>query len=333
MGIILFKSVERAFLVAEFKKEPFTTPYFKSPNEWDIIEKNRLYSNRYSGTHTHVFLIDDSGVVWYKIPSQSLKWKPLYWDKYLTRKARYLYCDGANLGLVDNLGELHYRKIIEERRTKDGEYEWKDMIGTSNYWYQGWGLVMFPLDNLTPSLLLDADVRNNDYEISHRGVWNSFVITKQGEKLYDHEGGCSSFFHCDGEQIQIADPMILSGFSVAVPLPQKLYRGHIASSASMIVYFGWDGSKKWKFWKKMLDLDIMGKVFFRIKHVRASTEWISLPDLIVPPSFRLGGRKMYNFGNNKRQLRIWFIDGNRILKCKIGLNSSKDRWHCEEISF
>jgi len=336
MSIILFKTIQRALLVSEFKREEWNEPYFIAPLRDCFYRDNRLYHDRFTGNHTHVFLIDDLDIVWYKIPSKDNIWKPLFWEGYLSSKAKCVLADGANLIIIDDLGKIHYRKTITEKQNKSHkDYQWKDKIEKSNYWRPGWAIAFFPLDHYSFRLKIDYKNPNISCCISHRGIWNNYILNNKGQAFYEQAimGGTTTLFYYDGgENIKVADPMSILGFMFFVDIPLKLKRAYIESSASLLVYFGSD-TKIWRFWWKMVDYDILGKVPHVMYYLESCTKWQELSSLEIPTSAIFKGKKIYNFGNNNRRLRVWFLDetNNTIIKCKMYIPYGK--WIIENILF
>ncbi len=327
MSIIIGRAIYRALLIREFKSQQWKRPYFENLESWNIIERNRLYSERYTGTPTHLFLIDDRDDVWYKIYGKEDLWKPLFWEGFLTRKPKRLLCDGTNLVIIDDLGKLHYRKILSETRTNEHtDYHWSDLIEKSNYWRPGWAWSIFPFDHYSFKLRIDSE-NHACCAISHRGYWNSFVTTTDNERIYEFmpHGGCSSFYYYDGVVIWLADPMDILGFSKIIRVPKRLdpNTSFIDASASMLIYFGYDNNI-WRFWWKMIDIDMLGIVPFFRYYSKCLTDWDELPSVSLPKSALFKGTKLHNFGNNKRQLRVWFYDQSipTIYKCKITITKS-----------
>lgn len=205
--VIILKCIRRRLLIVEFKKWKKNAKLNLKKNSRFLLE-HELYNDRFTCNHTHTFIIDDNGILWYRL-NNSLNWKPLFWEGFQDSKIIKLSSDGCNLILIDDKGFVHYRKIIKDKRNKNGDYEWKDLLSKSNYWDPGWAFSIFPLDHFSKRLKIDPE---KPCCISHRGFWNHFIIDqKSKEKFYEKQilglGGTTTFYYFDGKWIRIADPM------------------------------------------------------------------------------------------------------------------------------
>lgn len=85
------------------------------PPSDDPIE---LKSETQTFNHVNDYLIKD-GILWYRRrdKSEHHSWKPLFFDGELTgHKPVKISADGANLNVIDDIGAVHYRKVLIEGR-------------------------------------------------------------------------------------------------------------------------------------------------------------------------------------------------------------------------
>lgn len=144
--MILYKALERNWQFAQFKDDLeqqvqcrvgenklqreclSVSPRFSDEKKWILVLRERLYNHRFTCNHTHAFLIDDDDKLWVCSVAKDAvvdlsdmsQWMPLFWDGYGDLMARSVHADGANLAIVDNDKQIHYRKIIKEKLVSPG---------------------------------------------------------------------------------------------------------------------------------------------------------------------------------------------------------------------
>lgn len=320
---------------------------------WNKIIKNSLYCERFVGGQSHQFLIDDDGILWYRLSRQNIiknsinendlisnfendDFKILFWDNMFKGKAKKVMNDGCNLMIQCENGEISYRKIIKHSRfgKKYENYKWKDDLINKNKWKIGKNLshmAIFTYNKLNISL-------ESSICLSHRGPWNGFVYNRKNKKkiyespMVDTCGVTHLYEYLKNEnKIKIYDPWFLSNVFMLENVPIGLKDIKICSSASTLFIIGKnnDNGKYESYWR-VFDFDMNGFVPITIP---AKTNWISMPlfpnEINNDNKWIFGGLYMNNFGLNRKQVSLWFKSkyDNEILSLKSNIDFIPSLWN------
>jgi hypothetical protein len=70
-------------------------------------------------THTHEIIIENN-LLWGRHRHSGSQWTPIYFDGFMdNRKPVSLHADGANLSVIDDHNDVHYKKLIHEYRSSE----------------------------------------------------------------------------------------------------------------------------------------------------------------------------------------------------------------------
>ena len=227
--------------VAEFKKTNWGTPALKS-KEWKDVLENNLYSHTYTKNHTHLFLIDDNGIPWYRFVNVSSPydknkssssssssttfqnvWKPLFWNGIMTSVARRIVTDGTHVALQDDNGKIYTRPIIKEWKHKDGSYRWYDMIGIRNWWRDTSSFSIYPIHIVSRKKYTKTDC---PFTLCNQGVWNDILARKTPFSKN------VTLWISEGSVLKSSTGLLPFGFSKSTPIPNKLQNIEISSTGS-----------------------------------------------------------------------------------------------------
>ena len=98
----------------------FEEKYFNEASKKTAPQKTEIPSIKsptHTFNHTHEFIIKD-GFLWYRVLGTK-DFKPLFFDGFPHAAPIFIDADGANLIVVDNDHQLHYKKILEEFRSHE----------------------------------------------------------------------------------------------------------------------------------------------------------------------------------------------------------------------
>lgn len=311
---------------------------------WDKIFEKSLYFHKYTRNHTHYFLSDDRGKLWYKLidNEDNNTWKPLYWPGCLNGKTILrVSSDGRNLVVVDSTNRVYYRNIIIDKRvgndslnsiTKSTQgYMFIDKLEKSHNWK--------PLSLMCSTLpftrgWFTLKEHQSSCEISQRGIWNNFVTDKHGKRYLDKCGTTTLYYYDDKREcILLIDPFSPTILSISSKLPKTdTSFVSLAASASTILYVGKSKTNfvneniifhTWEIWYRNIDFDMKGMALHVRFYKDCETEWELLKKFYLPVEYNLGGVKLLNFGNNNKLMNIWFFnDQDDVVKYRIPVNKS-----------
>lgn len=257
--------------------------------------------------HINEYVIHD-GMIWYRrrkgtyrvsadtgkaiLEDKDGPWQRVYFDgALLGRKPVTLSADGANLHVLDDLGKVHYRKIILEgrgyteiHRTPLFDESMSSHLGNfdlqsnnqdtyvaidttkhmlwSKYWYN------LPILNPIINAIMGNLQLKGLLAHSHRGRFNDSYSDAEGRKHIANIG-VTTTYECSSDRTEILkhDPWSPTWSKIRFYFPETQNHAFIAtridSSASCIAALGYDINKKnaqghLALWVNFCDIDILG---------------------------------------------------------------------------
>lgn len=245
-----------------------------------------------SFNHTHEFVLYKK-FIWVKpiwrdkekeIKTDRSDWKLFYFDGYIKGlEPVEISADGANFAAMDNKRDVHYKKILEESRSKflcwSGKYHSVDLIKADNYetaWFT------FPIIGLIYNLFHDKLLRlpeNVSWSMSHRGIFVQEFTDKDG---YIHKEVSMTttihFGYIGTNKIGYADPYWYEKIKNEIPpLPEGFKIICISSSASILFVYGQMGDETFWYEQRAADFDTLGRnpvlPGFWSEGLRPDTRW------------------------------------------------------------
>lgn len=303
--------------------------------------KNPIHLKTATQTFNHVdeFILHDKAIWVRKKVEPDAEWEMIYFDAQGNDNFPVeIRADGANLMVVDNNRNIHYKKVLKESRSKD-EYSSKNLSRKDN-WYAAW--YSFPLlrrfYHLATPLRLKLPEDCLSWTISHRGKFNRHFEDAKGHPHPEFAMVTTIYaLPKEGDRILYADPYLTRGFKHAIDLPGDGFKGEkIVASASTIMVEGRSNGKVERY-TRLADFDVLGKNpflpgFFR-KSARAAPEWKLEPEIQLEGAATAGGELTIfqtGAGNAARTLRVGGTDaeGNQGYYEK-QLNDAEWKFHRE----
>jgi len=234
-----------------------------------------LISKTATSNVANYYAINDD-TLWYKpIRDKDADWKPIYFDGFSNkRKPIEIQVDGANLIILDDKNQVHYKKVINEFRDKeDGHYVYLDK-SVKNNWKDRW--YSFPILNVIANLftgkLLKLPENTKAWAISQRRILNNYLEDGKGAK---HEAviGVTTFYALqeDGKTVKVYDPWVCKNSDIAFYMPEtstsSFKAENIAAGASTLAAIGYETTrsengngtnKKLKIYTQLADIDSVG---------------------------------------------------------------------------
>ncbi len=266
-----------------------------------------------SFNHINDYCIHD-GALWVR-PRENLDadWQMIYFDETKNgAKPEELQVDGANLMILDSERVLHYKKVLLEKRDKQGNYSVTDMSRKDN-WKAAW--YSFPLlrrfYHLFKKMRLKIPEDAKGWAMSHRGKYNLHFEDAMGRKHPEFAMVTTLYLlPKEGNFIYYADPYVMRGFSRKFKGPGEHFKAQkIAASASMVLLQGVEDGKT-VFYTRLADFDAIGKnpflPGFYSKKASASKTWARYEIPLEPGATIEGSITIFQDGegNNARCLRI-----------------------------
>lgn len=228
-----------------------------------------LFKNKQQAfSHTHEFTVA-AGSVWYRPicfqPSQHYhpiqneeSWKQLYFDGLEEQcQAAEISADGANLIVICNKGDVHYKKSIRELRVGE-HYSFLDKCQKDNWKPKWFALpVISSIWNLftKPRLKLPKDCLA--WDISHRGQFNYYYTDTKDHDHIDLYGITTLYALTKNSEIFYADAWLPGGFNYKIPPIPFAHAPLKNLSASASTIFVVDAENA--YFTAELDFDILGK--------------------------------------------------------------------------
>lgn len=274
-AVLLAASVLGIFFVAKaidsYNKQNLVNAFFKAIQDISPPEAVPLNSKTSAFNHINHYSIHN-GVIWYKpIRETGASWKAVYFDGFPQRSPVEIQTDGCNLIVIDDIGDVHYKKVIEDDRESTTEiYQYVD-VTEDNEWIDIW--YSFPILHNIMNIFWGKrlNISQDEYRswaISHRGCFNYCFQDALDNTRYQPVGTTSLFaLTKDGKSLKVFDPWSPRNADVILPMPQSkdsYFEGvSISASSSTVMVIGYEvqrGSceKVLKAYTWFVDIDTLG---------------------------------------------------------------------------
>lgn len=264
LAIKCFRISERMNAEKKFKEvvSKITTP--------DQNIQIEFHSLTRTFTHTHEIIIEN-GFLWSRPRFSNRAWKPMYFDGFIQNKRPIsLHADGANLIVLDNDHNVHYRKLIREYRNSEisedkpkvmrkiegtdvdlskDEYVVIDLTEKNN-WIQRWFTLpvisVFARFFLPAKLKLPNDTRA--FAISHRGRYNNYLEDGVGAHHPVEEGVTTLYvLEKNGKSIFKYDPWSPRFAKMNIHVPETSTTSfqalNLSAAGSHLMLLGYESTK------------------------------------------------------------------------------------------
>ena len=228
------------------------------------IKASPLKSDSYTFNHTFEFTIHED-ITWYRNKEGKNEWQPFYYDGFHNNeKPIFIDSDGANLIIIDDQSQIHYKKVLEEyypdvitgrekylsgqdiAELKRKDYIAVDLTRQDTNWEEAWFTLPFicKIVNLFTGRRLKLPP-NKKVAISHRGRYNHFYNNTAGSKFPVFEG-VTTLFVLDNNRRDLLkfDPWSPVWATAKVSLPETdssaFEAENIATASSTIMAIGYD---------------------------------------------------------------------------------------------
>lgn len=295
------------------------------------IDKVTIKTKTETFNHINYYAISD-GKLWFKpIDKPDAKWQLFYYDGLPKgRNAIEISADGANLAVLDNKRNVHYKKVLDEKR-KNGQYSYKDITAKDN-WVDRW--FTLPVAEKLFHIFAKKRIRIPDdaqsWAISHRGLYNNYW--EDTKKVKHPEFSMVTTLYVlrkNSRYIEYSDPWLPGKFTHKIECPKDpdFIPDKFSASGSTLFLRGTktiknaDGTetKKTQYYTRIADWDTLGLNPF-LKYLwgqKAPPEdWALQPDIPIEGPL---ASTSDNFtimqtgeGNAARELRVEGIDSNGI---------------------
>jgi hypothetical protein len=250
------------------------------PPAFDKVEKK---TKTQSFNHFSYYAIHN-GQLWYKLinplEGQSKEWKMFYFDGMVNKRSpKELEVDGANLVVVDDKRDVHYKKVVHEniRERKDRKtgaitvrpYNGWDKTSKDN-WKDSWfslPVICFFVNAIHGKRLrLPEDCI---WSISHRGNYTLYYKDTQNYK-HNVTHGVTTLYLFYENKLYFADPWLPYGFKKSkigfnheIKMPKDFIGQDMDTSASTIFIKGIKknhyGTEEVKMYTRMADFDTLAR--------------------------------------------------------------------------
>lgn len=222
-----------------------------SPPDQELVIQ--IKSPTHSFNHVQEFALKN-GIIWERPLHSKEEWTALQFDGDVDGKIPCsLDCDGANLVILDQDNKVHYKKVIEEYRTRESdessEYHFTD-ISKKMEWRDKWFYlpVVCILHNLIFGKRLQVDPDARAWAISHRGIYNDYLEDSIGNKAYSHKGVTTLYvLDAEGKKIERFDPWStkFGGKDMCFPETSKSAFNalNLKAAASTLMLIGYERTK------------------------------------------------------------------------------------------
>jgi hypothetical protein len=209
-----------------------------------------------SFNHVSSYVIHDD-IIWYKRRVDDYNqpinydWKPIFFDTRSSIRPIELKVDGANLIVIDNFGEVHYKKIIKEKfNEKEHYYSIHDKSDKDNWKDKWFSLpILNRIVNIFTGKKLHLPKFTKAFGIAHRGQYNHYIEDGKMNKHSVRSGITTLYIlHKDGRYIYLYDPWKPKNVIIRIPIPGTTESPFIAEninvSGSTIMVIGYRYIKK-----------------------------------------------------------------------------------------
>lgn len=235
--------------------------------------------------HTHEYVIKD-GFLWYRSIGES-RFKPLFYDGYPDALPVSVHADGANLFIVDEHHEHHYKKVLEEFRPEEVDVAHRQEMEQQGIDVQDCAYIAFDINEINNwqkewfSLPVASSIINIFHKgrliipesaravaISHRGRYNNHVDDNVGQHHPVGTGVTTAYvLDENGQDIHKLDPWATPWAKTTLGLKETHTTSFVANnmdvSASTIMAIGFEidhSTKKntLKIMTRLADIDTEG---------------------------------------------------------------------------
>ncbi len=187
-----------------------------------------------TSNHIASYIIHDD-IVWTKSKmDQNAQWTPMFMDGYPEKKPIEIRADGANLMVVDNTGEVHYKKTIKEKRIGD-DYHYADK-STKDNWKETWFTLpgISKITNLFTVRKLFLPNQTKAWAIGHRGQLTGGINDAKG-RFHKVDAGVTTMYVLDknGKDIFLYDPWKPQTIKVSVPITETADEPFVAENINV----------------------------------------------------------------------------------------------------
>lgn len=219
--------------------------------------------------HLYDFCIHNNEVWYRKRNDLSDPWKNIPFDaSSYYEELVSISADGANLMVQDNLGVIHYKKILQETRKGNAKEYAFNNICAANTWVKQW--YCFPVLRLAPRVVCPTKLKLPKgvtlWACSHRGRFNEYWEDMRGVQHPEFSMVTTCFaVKPDGKNLCYADPYISGHFkhhNIAGPNPSDdpSFCIHVLdAAASCILVIGRGNNLKDRLFTRFTDFDMLGK--------------------------------------------------------------------------
>jgi hypothetical protein len=232
----------------------------KGPPE--IVDSPSIKSPTHTFNHTHEYLIKD-GFLWFRRLGEK-NFQPLYFDGFPHQAPILVDSDGANLIVIDNHHQLHYKKVLEEFRREevdsihqseiekmgfsldDCPYAAFDVSDINNWQHVWFSLpVASTVVNIFANHRFTLPAHSRAVAISQRGRYNDYVEDKLGQH-HPVGTGVTTMYVLDnnGQDIHKFDPWSPPWAKTSIGLKEtensSFVANNISVSASTIMAVGYE---------------------------------------------------------------------------------------------
>lgn len=209
-----------------------------------------------SFNHVQEFVIKE-GILWERPRGSDQPWTPIYFDGEVNKRVPCsIDCDGANLIVLDQNNDVHYKKVIREyrgielgRENENSEYFYVNKAEKMNWKDKWFSLpVAHGFHNLIFGKRLKIDPSARAWAISHRGRYNDYFLDGAGFKHFANIGVTTLYtLDAEGKKIQKFDPYASKIGSKEVPFPETRDTTYTAlnlkAAASTPMLIGYERTK------------------------------------------------------------------------------------------
>lgn len=286
IGWILLKREIRESRIQDAKTE-----YFRKAQETipPLNHFTDLKSKIWTFNHVQEFTIKN-GIVWMRLRHNEEDWKPIYFDGFVNGLTpQSLDCDGANLIILDENNDVHYKKVLTDFRKHyitDKNREWLAEAGVNfeedeyvavdkgdrDNWKEQWfslPYIRYVVNLFITDKRLKIPLDARDWAISQRGRYNDYLEDRLQRHHEDSIGVTTLYvLDCNGKEIYKFDPWAPKHAKITIPLPETSQTSFeakkISASASVIMAIGYEvqkdnpGHRKLQVYTRLVDIDSEG---------------------------------------------------------------------------
>jgi hypothetical protein len=233
--------------------------FFPPPNPIEIKKPLCAFN------HVQEFAIKNE-ILWTRLRGIQQKWEEIKLDGAPKAIPVALSCDGANLIVLDQDRNVHYKKVLGEVRTKDINDAMRHKLtgqaidnqfnyitidkATRQNWKKTWFSLPYihRLVNLFTGKRLTIPPNARAWAISHRGKYNNYLEDKIGNQHPAFTGVTTLYIlTASGKDLLKYDPWSPKHIEISIPLPETattiFEAENVSVSASMVMVIGYEVSR------------------------------------------------------------------------------------------